>query len=334
MVCVLCSCARPALSALFRAFLHLHLRKGYFMLSQHTSRRDFLLIVCASVSWGTIGIANQALYAFGATNALSLTFLRLAIATPLFFLASWMRLGCRLFHIKHRDLAVMMLMGSLMALSQTCYVAAIPSAGVSISTLIAICAVPVMIALFSALMTRERLTPLTLFALIGAVGGTVLLVVARPHMSEGSVSLLGVFFAFLSACAYAGFILCGRLLTGSYHPFQINFVAFGTGALLLLLCASSTRLMLSYPASGWLLLLYLGCVPSALGYALFQTGIRSLSATVASILTMCEPLTAAVLAWILFREELGPFGLLGAGLLLGAMAVLLLVPRKYCEKEK
>ena len=126
------------------------------MFSQHTSRRDFLLIVCASVSWGTIGIANQALYAYGATNALSLTFLRLAIATPLFFLASWSRLGRRLFHIKHRDLVVMMGMGSMMALSQTCYVAAIPSAGVSVSTLIAICAVPVMIALVSALMTRER----------------------------------------------------------------------------------------------------------------------------------------------------------------------------------
>src|SRR5260221_6462780 len=302
------------------------------MFSQHTSRRGFLLIVCASVSWGTIGIANQALYACGATNALSLTFLRLAIATPLFFPASWTRLGRRLFHIKHRDLAVMMGMGSMMALSQTCYVAAIPSVGVSVSTLIAICAVPVMIALVSALMTRERFTPLTLFALVGAVSGATLLVIARPHMNEGSISLLGVFFAFLSACAYAGFILCGRLLTVSYHPLESNCVAFGTGALILLLfSASSSRLMIVYPVRGWLLLLYLGCVPSALGYALFQTGMRSLSATVASIVTMCEPLTAAVLAWILFREELGPFGLLGAGFLLGAMAVLLLVPRKYFE---
>jgi len=51
---------------------------------------------------------------------------------------------------------------------------------------------------------------------------------------------------------------------------------------------------------------------------------RTLSATVASIVTMCEPVTAALLAWILFREELGPFGLLGAGFLLGAMAVILL----------
>jgi drug/metabolite transporter, DME family len=55
------------------------------MLSQPTSRRDFLLIVCASISWGTVGIANQTLYASSATNALSLSFLRLAIATPLFF---------------------------------------------------------------------------------------------------------------------------------------------------------------------------------------------------------------------------------------------------------
>ena len=79
------------------------------------------------------------------------------------------------------------------------------------------------------------------------------------------------------------------------------------------------------------MLLYLGCVPTALGYGFFQVGIRSMSATVASIVTMCEPLTAAILAWILFREELGPLGLLGAGFLLGAMAIIMLVPRKYFE---
>jgi|SRR5579875_1061681 drug/metabolite transporter (DMT)-like permease len=90
------------------------------MFSQDTSRRDFLLIVCASVSWGTVGIANQTLYTSGVTNALSLSFLRLAIATPLFFLACWMRLGRSLFHIKRLDLGVIMLMGSMIAFSQAC----------------------------------------------------------------------------------------------------------------------------------------------------------------------------------------------------------------------
>ncbi len=296
------------------------------MVSQRASRRDFFFVVCASVSWGTVGVANQALYSLGPTNALSLACLRLAIATPLFLLASWLSVGRSLFHIKPRDLVVMMLMGSMIALSQAFYVAAIASAGVAASTLIAICAAPVIIAVFSALVTRERLTRNTLLALVTALAGTALLVAARPHAGVGSVSALGIVLALLSACGYAGFILCGRLLTTKYHPVQISAIAFGTGALLLLICAASTSLMLTYPAWGWLILLYLGCIPTALGYGLFQVGIRSLSATVASIITMCEPLTAALLAWLCFHEELGLFGLLGAGLLLGAMAIILLAP--------
>src|SRR5437763_10696111 len=116
MACVLFPHAPSCPLCTITLNLQLHQRKGYSMFSQHTSRRDFLLIVCASVSWGTIGIANQALYAFGATNALSLTFLRMALATPLFFLDCWMRLGCRLFHFKYSDFADMILLGSLMAL--------------------------------------------------------------------------------------------------------------------------------------------------------------------------------------------------------------------------
>ncbi len=119
MACNLLVRSYPALTTTFYTSLHLYLRKGKFMFSQHTSRRDFLFIVCASVSWGTVGVANQCLYSFGATNALSLTFLRLAIATPLFFLASWISLGRRLFHIKRRDLRMMMLMGSMIAISRS-----------------------------------------------------------------------------------------------------------------------------------------------------------------------------------------------------------------------
>ncbi|HEX4206837.1 MAG TPA: EamA family transporter [Ktedonobacteraceae bacterium] len=298
------------------------------MFSRNTTRRDFLFVVCASLSWGTVGIANQAIYAHSTTNALSLAFLRLVIAAPLFLLAGWIVLGRRLFQIKRRDTGVMVLMGGLQALYQTCYSAAIPYAGVTVSTLVALCVAPVIVALYSTFMTRERLTPITLLALLGGLGGTILLVAARSHASEESVSLLGVLLALLAASGYAGFILCGRLLTSHYHPLHINAVAFGTGALLLLFFASSGRLVIVYPVGDWLILLYLGCVPTALAYGLFQVGMRSLTATVVSIVTLCEPLTAAVLAWIFFREELSPLGLLGALLLLGAMALILLAPPK------
>lgn len=81
-------------------------------------------------------------------------------------------------------------------------------------------------------------------------------------------------------------------------------------------------LHLSYPPAGWLLLLYLGVVPTALAYALFLLGMRHIAATAASIVTLLEPLVAAGLAWLLLGERLGPLGLLGATLLLGAVALL------------
>jgi len=46
------------------------------------------------------------------------------------------------------------------------------------------------------------------------------------------------------------------------------------------------------------------------------------SATAASITTLLEPLTAAILAAIFFKERLGVAGLLGAVLLLMGMVVL------------
>jgi drug/metabolite transporter, DME family len=304
------------------------------MLSRNTTRRDFLFIVAASVSWGTVGVANQTLYMHSATNALSLAFLRLAIAAPLFLLASWLLPGRRLFSIKRRDLAVMLVMGGLQALYQASYSAAIAYAGVTVSTLIALCAAPVLVALFSTFMLRERLTPATLLALVGALGGTVLLVVARTRPGESSASLPGVCLAFIAACGYAGFILCGQRLTSHYHPLHVNSIAFATGALLLLILALPTQLVVTYSAGDWLILLYLGCVPTTLAYGLFQIGMRSLTATTVSIVTLLEALTAAVLAWLLFHEELGPLGLLGAALLLGAMALILLVPAKRRKPTK
>lgn len=297
-------------------------------MSSHAQRRDFFLLVSASIFWGTVGVANQAIYAQSATNGLSLAFWRLAIAAALFLLAAWVLLRRRLFQIKPRDAGLMTFMGGLQALYQLSYSSAIPLAGVTVSTLIALCGAPIIVALVSTFLLRERLTPRTLTALVSAISGTLLLVAARTQPGEGHASLFGAVLALFSACGYAGYLLCGRRLTSRYHFIHINCVAFGTGALLLLCFVPLIKLVSVYPLGSWLLLLYLGGVPTALAYGLFQIGIRSHAATVVSIITLCEALTAAVLAWIFFHEQLGLLSLVGAGLLLAAMALILLTPLK------
>ena len=287
-----------------------------------TSRSGLGLILGAAISWGTVGITTQALYSLSSTNALSIGFFRLAIAALILLVACWWLLGRRIMLIKRRDALVMLGIGALLALYQACYFAAISYCGVAIAALITLCTAPVIVTLASLTVTRERVTVITAIALVCAIGGTGLLVAARSTSGTITASAIGILFALMAAGGYAGVILGGRHLAGRYHPLHINAVAFGAGAIMLLCFALPTRLVISYHTQGWLLLLYLGSIPTVLAYGLFMVGIRSTSATVTSIVTLCEPLTSALLAWLFFGERLGATGLVGAFLLLGAILLL------------
>jgi DME family drug/metabolite transporter len=291
--------------------------------SRSAARRGLLLILSAALLWGTVGVATRAIYDFSETNALSIGFFRLAIATPALLLACWCALGRRAFRIAPRDLALMLVIGTAMALYQVCYFAAIVRVGVAVAVLVTLCTAPVLVAVLAAMFLRERLTPSALLALICALAGTAMLVWVAPGQAElRHETIVGVLLALGSALGYAVMALCSRALAGRYHPLQPITIGFSAGALLLLPCALWAGLVVVYPLTSWLLLLHLGLLPTALAYMLFLAGIRHTTATVASVVTLVEPLLSTGLAWLLFGEQLGPLGLLGAALLLGAIALL------------
>lgn len=287
-----------------------------------SSRRGLWSIVIASTLWGTTGVATQAIYNTSSANPLSVAFLRLAICACVLLLLCWRLLGRRMWRVKRRDALLMLFLGTMQAVFQFSYLAAIPDCGITIATLIALCVAPVLVVLFSVLVLRERVTLRILFALVCALGGTVLLTGTPQGVGNHAHFFVGILLSLVCAAGYAGVILSGRALSSRYHPLQVNTAAFGIGALLLLGCSLTTRLVFTYPGVDWLLLLYLGCIPTALAYTLFQAGMRSTPATLTSILTLCEPLTAAILAWILFGERLGLLGIVGALLLLGTILLL------------
>ena len=76
----------------------------------------------------------------------------------------------------------------------------------------------------------------------------------------------------------------------------------------------------SLVANGWLI--YIGILPTVVAYWLFYTGLRSTPTEVAGVLTLLEPLTAALLAAALLGESLSTAGWIGTGLLLAAITAL------------
>lgn len=282
----------------------------------------FWLVTLAAVLWGTIGVATQAIYQIDSTTSLFINLSRLLIATPLLLAFCWRSLGSAMFRITRRDLWIMALTGTLMALSHAAYFAAIREAGVTITTLLTICVAPLVVTGLSVMLKFERLTRRIMIALVCALIGSALLVGFQAPGESGSELLLGTLFSLAAAATYAGMIVCGRFLAASYHPLQVSAVTFSAGTLVLIGINLMGGVVAVHTAQGWLLVAYLGLVPTALAYWMFQRGLRSVSATAASIIGMLDPLVAALLAWALFGETLAAAGFAGAALLILSIFLL------------
>jgi DME family drug/metabolite transporter len=280
------------------------------------------LVTGAAVLWGTIGVATQAIYNLDTTTSLFINLSRMLIATPVLLAACWHVVGQKMFRIQRRDFLIMLLTGNLLAISQASYFVAIHYTGVTIATLLTICIAPVVVTCLSVALKFETLTGRIVIALVCAVVGSILLV--GLHAPEGThyQLLLGAVFSVVAAVSYAGMIICGRFLASVYHPLQVMSVTFGAGTLLLVLINVASGMVVVHTAQGWLLVLYLGLVPTACAYWLFQMGLRSVSATAASIVSLLEPVVAAILAWVLFGETLAGTGIIGAALLIVSIFLL------------
>ena len=281
------------------------------------------MVAGSAVLWGTGGVSGKLLYGLTEINALSVGFLRLALSVPFLFAAAWFSLGGRLFRVEWRYLALMALFGAMMAVFQVSYFAAIRHVGVAVATLVALCMAPVLVALLSWRILGEAITIRTVAAMALAVAGVACLVgLSGASAIVPGHGLSGVVLALGAALAYAVVVIVGRVLAPHYAPLHSATVGFAIGSLLLLPVVLSSGLALDHPPLAWSVLVFIGLVPTALAYTLFFRGMRHTPATQASIATMLEPLTAALLAWAMFGESLGPIGFVGAALLLGAVFIL------------
>ncbi|MCC7367994.1 MAG: EamA family transporter [Chloroflexi bacterium] len=280
------------------------------------------IIVLAAILWGTVGVTTRGVFTLSETTALTVAFLRLAVALPALALTAAAVLGRRALVARPRHLLLMAGAGTMLALYQLCYFGAIQRVGVAAATLVTLCAAPVIVALVSTTFLGERATRQLLLAAGLAIGGTILLVSPGETSAGNGETTLGVLLALGSATGYALIAMVSRTLARVAHPLTSMTVSFAFGAAALLPALLLEGLHLSFTPAAWGLLVYLGVVPSALAYVLFTIGMRTTVATVASLVTLIEPLTAALLAWLIFGEQLGPLALVGGMLLLGAVLLL------------
>ncbi|MFW5825226.1 MAG: DMT family transporter [Marinobacter sp.] len=307
--------------------------------------RGALLIAFAALLWATTGIVAKFLFEDTGLQPLTLGLLRLVVALPFFWLLMKRELarsgapgtGRRLWpSLTPSALLVLAGLGLFQACYQGSYLMAVDLTGAGIATLISLCLPPVLVAILAAPLLGEKPRLVTVLALVAAIAGTGMLVISDMD-TAGTLRLAGILMALLAASVYTGFTLTSRYNSAGTPAFTTAFICFLVAALILLpvvWLSDGFQGLATLGLKQWLMVFYIGVIPTCTGYLCFFTGIKTTPATLSSIIVTLEPLFVALLAWLILDEILGVTGITGAVILTLAVIVASLSSRPSAGKEQ
>lgn len=271
-----------------------------------------LLILLAAALFGTVGTALSK--APAGTPSLSAATLRLLLGgVALAVLARGWNLSGRL-----RTCAI----GATgVAIYQSMFFAATTSTGVAMASLVTIGASPVASRLIASV--RRRPAPPALWWVAAAVLGIGVSVLVMGGYDDVTVKPWGLVAAVVAGVAYATYTEAGADLIAEGVPPTTSMATLFLGGGLLL---SPTLPFLDnswvVDRRGALVLAYIGLVTLTIAYLAFGRGLAHLEPSTVVMLTILEPVVAAVASTLLLDQTLRPVGWFGAGLVVAGLPLV------------
>jgi DME family drug/metabolite transporter len=277
-------------------------------------------LVLASVLWGTTGTAASFLP--DSVSPIAIGASTMTVGGMLLFLFSWRAAIGAIRDIHARRWLVIGAIGVFVY--PLAFYSAMDQAGVAIGNVVSLGSGPIFAALLEWLWERHRLSLRWLICAVIAIAGVVLLSTGRISDTGGGKSIaIGVALGLLAGFAYALYTYAStRALAAGHSGRGVMGAMFGMGAVLLAPVLLLTGAPLLASASSAAIAGYLAIGPMFVAYLLFGFGLRSIRSSVATTVTLIEPLVATVLAILVVGERLTAGGWIGFSLILIGVTLL------------
>ena len=274
------------------------------------------MLFIASIFFGSSAIFIR--LATGA-SAISLTFFRLLIAALAIILFAFSRHN--LISLGKRDMLLVAISGLVLSFHFATFIFAVKETTVANATFL-VNTSPIMLAVMSPLVIRERTSPREAVAVLVAMGGVLLVAYAGNGFSAFG---LGDLSAILAAFFVAVYSLVGRhLRTGGLNTACYTSYVYATATIasLAMVGFSPAQTFKPYDTQTLLAILGLGFVPTLLGHTLYNYALGSVKTVTANLFPLMEPIIASLLAVILFAEIPTIIQSAGYFLILAAVAIV------------
>lgn len=295
-----------------------------------TRHLGLLQISAASVLWGTGGLVVTVIHDRSGLGAMTASAWRMALATVALvtFIAVTGRAGQAITMMRSRPV-VPIVVGCGTALYQGLYFASVLSIGVAVATVVALGLSPILASIWHHIQARTAPSLREIAVLAAALVGLCLVTFGgAPHERGGGATnfTAGLLLAIAAGATYAATTILGHRLASRTDPVVIATCTTTAGAValapLFLVAALNGEPVVPSDPTSLGLLVYLGVFTLALSYGLLYAGLRTTSGAAATVVTLVEPISAAVLAAVLLGQQLTWMSVVGAILILGAVVGL------------
>ncbi len=180
---------------------------------------------------------------------------------------------------------------------------------------------PVFIALFAALIFKERLTLLNGAGILLCATGALIviskgnpLIIFQGGLGRGELYIVGC------VASWVLYALIGKATMKDLSPLAAVTWSCLVGAVVLFVPALGEGMageFLTYGLTNWWGIFYLGFFGSVLGFTWFYEGINKIGASRAAVFINFVPVSAVILASLILQERVYPSLLIGAALVIG-----------------
>ena len=217
-------------------------------------------------------------------------------------------------------------MGAIGYVGQSyCYFLALEHADASLVALL-LYLFPAFVAVLAAVFLRERTNAITAGALVLALIGTALVV------GGGDGEFIGYALGIGAAVIYSVYITVGAVATDGLDAIAVATVvciaaAIVTGGIVVARFVAGEPASLPESSRGWVSLVAIAAICTALAIIMFFAGMARLGATSTSVMSTLEPVVTVALATWLLNESLSAVQAVGAVVVIAAVVALALSHR-------
>lgn len=286
------------------------------------------------IGFGILAVSTSALFinfalAEGAP-ALTIAAYRLTLASAVLLPLVLWRHRAELAHLTRRQLGLALLSGLFLGFHFATWVSSLALTTVA-SSVVLVDTAPLFVALFAALVFKERPTAAILGGMGVALVGAVLVTLsdacaagACPPLGEmfGRGALAGDLLAVAGAVTVAVYMLIGSRLRASLSLTTYIFLTYGTAALFLCgLVVATHQPVTGFKWTAYLWFALLALIPQLIGHTTYNWALKYLPATMVALTVLGEPIGSTLLAVLFLRQTPSPLKLAGGAVILAGMAL-------------